>query len=244
MAELEPDGERERRALELLREWDNQLDPDTVAGTIYSAFMVHFARLVSKAAIGDPGYAERWRSRSQIGFTAMTSAPWRFAAHLLELWEEGDEDLVDGRAWDGLALESLRAALDDLERRHGADPQGWRWGDVHGLRFPHTLADGEHPLQPAFERLLSRRLRAGGGQETVCQIGFVPHSGEYEGHWAPSYRLLADAGDASRSRWQHFTGQSGHPGSPHYDDLMEDWLAGRTNPVRQPAVETLRLEPA
>jgi acyl-homoserine lactone acylase PvdQ len=28
-----------------------------------------------------------------------------------------------------------------------------------------------------------------------------------------------------------FTGQSGHPASPHYDDLQEDWLEGRTQPM-------------
>jgi penicillin amidase len=50
-------------------------------------------------------------------------------------------------------------------------------------------------------------------------------------------------GNPGRSRWQHMTGQSGHPGSRHYDDLIQDWLAGRTNPVAQPAVEKLRLDP-
>ncbi len=40
------------------------------------------------------------------------------------------------------------------------------------------------------------------------------------------------------------TGQSGHVGSPHYDDLIDDWLAGRSNPVAQPAVAKLRLDPA
>ena len=40
------------------------------------------------------------------------------------------------------------------------------------------------------------------------------------------------------------TGQSGHPGSPHYDDLLNGWLAGRTHPVAQPAKDMLTLEPA
>jgi acyl-homoserine lactone acylase PvdQ len=40
------------------------------------------------------------------------------------------------------------------------------------------------------------------------------------------------------------TGQSGHPGSRHYDDLIQDWLAVRSNPVDQPAVAKLRLDPA
>jgi acyl-homoserine lactone acylase PvdQ len=78
----------------------------------------------------------------------------------------------------------------------------------------------------------------------VSQIGFVPHEGDYTGSWAPSYRLLADLGSPERTRWQHMTGQSGHPASPHYDDLLDDWLAGASNPIREPPVATLQLDPA
>jgi penicillin G amidase len=78
----------------------------------------------------------------------------------------------------------------------------------------------------------------------VNAIGFVPHDGDYTGTWAPSFRLLADVGDPSRSRWQHMTGQSGHRGSRHYDDLLDDWLAVRSNRFDAPAVDRLRLLPA
>lgn len=240
LARLRPAGQRETRAIERLRSWDHRLDPDTVAGTIYATFTAHFARLVSEAAIGDPAGAARWRSKSLMGLTPMTSSPWRFQARLIELWDEGDEELLGGRAWDDVALEALRDALDELEARHGADPAGWTWGRVHGVRFEHPLGRGSALL----DRLLSRRLPAGGGQETVCQIGFVPHDGDYTGTWAPSFRLLADLADPDRCRWQHMTGQSGHPASEHYDDLLEPWLAGRSNPVRQPAVDRLELVPA
>jgi penicillin amidase len=244
LARLRPPGQREVRAIERLKSWDHRLDAGTVAGTIYAAFTVHFAQAVSEAAIGDSGEAERWRSKSLLGFTPMTSSPWRFHARLLELWDEGDSALVGGRSWDELALGSLAAALDDLERRYGRDPAGWRWGRVHGLRFPHALAEGDGRLQPLLDRLLARRLPAGGGQETVNAIGFVPHGGDYTGTWAPSFRLLCDVGDPDRSRWQHMTGQSGHRGSEHYDDLLDDWLAVRSNRFGAPALDRLRLLPA
>ena len=38
--------------------------------------------------------------------------------------------------------------------------------------------------------------------------------------------------------------QSGHPGSPHYDDLLDDWLACRSNRFGEPAVARLELAPA
>ena len=244
LARLRPTGQREIRAIERLKSWDHRLDPDSVGGTIYAVFTAHFARAVSEAVIGDPDYAERWRSRSQLGFTPMVSSPWRFQARLIELWDEGDESLVGGRSWNDLALEALSAALDELEERFGHDPAGWTWGRVHGVRFGHSLAEGESRASRMLERLLSRRLPAGGAQETVCQIGYVPHDGDYTGAWAPSYRLLADLGRPDRSRWQHMTGQSGHPGSRHYDDLLHDWHVGRTYQFGEPAEQALRLDPA
>ena len=38
--------------------------------------------------------------------------------------------------------------------------------------------------------------------------------------------MVADPTAPERSRWQAFTGQSGHAWSPHYDDLQPRWAAG------------------
>ena len=43
--------------------------------------------------------------------------------------------------------------------------------------------------------------------------------------------MVADPLRPERSRWQTFTGQSGHPGSPHYDDLQVRLAEGRTQPM-------------
>jgi penicillin amidase len=244
LARLAPQDQASVRAIERLRSWDHRMDPDTVAGTICAVFTVHFARAVAQAVIGDEDAAKHWISLSRVGFTEMTSSPWRFQSRLLELWDERDAELLGGRDWDELALESLRAALAELTERFGEDASDWRWGRVHGLRFVHPLGEGDAPASAVLDRVLSRTVPAGGSQETVNCVGFVPADGDYRGKWAASFRLLADVAKPERSRWQHMTGQSGHPGSRHYDDLIQDWLAGRTNPVAQPAVAKLRLDPA
>ena len=89
------------------------------------------------------------------------------------------------------------------------------------MEFPHPLGEAN----PLLRRLLNRRLRAGGAQETVSQIAYDPND-PYRAVWAPSWRMVADPTAPDRSRWQMFTGQSGHPASPHYDDLQADWLRG------------------
>jgi penicillin G amidase len=225
LSRLHPPGQRERSAIERLRSWDGRLDPETVAGTIYQAFLLRLAREVVRRAIGDRDLCERWLDRSDNGFAAHSTSPWRWHSHLMGLWEEGDEELI-GRPWEELVLESLEGALDDLGDRFGPDPEGWRWGRVHEMKFPHPLGDAN----PLFDRLLNRRLRAGGAQETVSQIAYDPND-PYNAVWAPSWRMVADPTAPDRSRWQMFTGQSGHPGSPHYDDLQTGWLEGRTQPM-------------
>jgi penicillin amidase len=225
LGRLKPSTQRESSALERLRSWDGRLDPESIAGTIYQAFLLRLAREFARAVLGDRDLAERWLDRADNGFTPHVTSPWRWHSHLMKLWEEGDDDLV-GRPWDELVLESLAGALDDLGDRFGPDPEGWRWGHVHEMEFPHPLGEAN----PLLRRLLNRRLRAGGAQETVSQIAYDPND-PYKAVWAPSWRMVADPTAPQRSRWQMFTGQSGHPASPHYDDLQADWLEGRTQPM-------------
>ena len=238
LGRLTPPGQRETRAIERLRSWNGWLDRDSVAGTIYQAFTLRLAREFARAAIGDRDLSERYLDRADNGFTAHVSSPWRWQSHLLSLWEEGDEELI-GRPWDDLVLDALRGALDDLTSRFGPDPQGWRWGRVHEMEFPHALGDAN----PLLHRLLNRRLRTGGAQETVSQIAYDPND-PYRAVWAPSWRIVADPTDPDATRWQMFTGQSGHPGSAHYDDLQPGWLEGRTLPIAgEGPWKRLTLEP-
>jgi penicillin G amidase len=238
LARLKPGSQREVRAIERLRSWDGSMAPSSVAATIYQAFTLRLAREVVRAAIGDRDLSERYLDRADNGFIRHVTSPWRWQSHLLALWAQGDEELI-GRPWDDLVLDALRGALDDLGDRFGPDPEGWVWGRAHEMEFPHALG----AANPLLRRLLNRRLPTGGAQETVSQIAYDPNQ-PFRAVWAPSWRMVADPGDPDRSRWQMFTGQSGHPASPHYDDLQADWLEGRTQPMAgEGPWQTLTLEP-
>ena len=225
LARLRARDQRERAAIERLRSWDGRMSPGSIAATIYQAFTLRLGREVTRAAIGDRDLSERWLDRADNGFIAHVTSPWRWQSHLLSLWEEADEELIS-RPWEDLALDALRGALDDLESRFGPDPDGWRWGKAHPLVFAHALG----AASPLLAGILNRRLEVGGGQETVAQVGWDPND-PYTAIWAPCWRMVADPLRPERSRWQAFTGQSGHVGSAHYDDLQVDWVDGRTQPM-------------
>jgi penicillin G amidase len=238
LGRLAPATQREIRAIERLRSWDGSMAASSVAATIYQAFTLRLAREFTRAAIGDRDLSERYLDRAHNGFTPHVTSPWRWQSHLLTLWKQGDDELI-GRPWDDLVIDALRGALDDLGDRFGPDPEGWAWGRVHEMEFPHALG-GANPL---LRRLLNRRLPTGGAEETVSQIAYDPNH-PYRAVWAPSWRIVADPTDPESSRWQMFTGQSGHPASPHYDDLQQDWLQGRTQPIAgEGPWQRLTLEP-
>jgi penicillin amidase len=225
LARLRPRDQRETAAIERLRSWDGRMTAGSVAATIYQAFTLRFAREVAREAIRDRDLCDRWLDRADNGFMTHVTSPWRWQSHLLALWQEGDPDLVT-RPWDELALDSLRGALDELEERFGPEPGGWRWGRVHALEFPHALG----AANPVLARIFNRTIELGGGQETVAQVGWDPNR-PFKAIWAPAWRMVADPKDPDRSRWQAFSGQSGHVGSRHYDDLQPRWRDGETQPM-------------
>jgi penicillin amidase len=232
LSRLQPRSQRAVRAIERLKSWDGRLDAETVAGTIFHAFTIRFARAIVTAAVDDPRLIELYLNKSAVGLLDVVSSPWRFQERLIALWDEGDRmwfaspQHPEGRSWNDVALESLEAGLDLLEQTFGRDPGRWRWGHVHEVEFTHPLGSANELLR----RLFNRRTPGFGASETVTQIGYNPTE-PFRGTWGPVYRMIADLGDGHRSRWQLTTGQSGQPGSRHYDDMIDGWKRGTTNPV-------------
>jgi penicillin amidase len=232
LSRLHSTHQRETRAIERLKSWDGVLGPDSIAATIVHAFTVVFAQAIVRAAVPDPELQERWMNKSGVPLFEIVSSPWRFQERLLELWDEGDPTWFaspsqpEGRGWNDVALESLEKALDGLEERFGGNQDRWNWGRVHAAEFMHPFG----AANPIFRRIFNRKVEVGGASESVTQNGYLATE-PFKAVWGPVYRMVADLGEPSRSRWQLTTGQSGHPGSRHYADMIEGWRNGRTNPA-------------
>jgi penicillin amidase len=97
----------------------------------------------------------------------------------------------------------LERAVEALSSSQGADERGWRWGRIHRSDFSHPLVSDFDV--PSVER--------NGGAGTVNATGAV-------------YRLVTDFSDLDRSLAIIAPGQSGQPGSPYYDNLLEMWVEG------------------
>jgi Protein related to penicillin acylase len=145
----------------------------------------------------------------------------------------------------GIAARALGDALEYLQSMQGSRIEDWRWDRIHVVVFPHQLAENNAILR----RLFSRSIPNGGDRSTV-NIGTFALNQVFEQRAAPGYRQLIDLSNTEPGRFIAAVGQSGHLLSPHYDDYLDDWQAGRYRPMRfdRAAVEagrkaSLRLVP-
>jgi len=238
---LVPHDSQEAAALELLRTWDRRVTPDSAAATIYEGVVSYLIQQTLGKWLGPPdeGFVAR-------GLGDVPTSPLH--DHLFDLMvtalETGQAPWLPDR--ESALREALQTTLADLRRRFGPDPTDWQWGRLSRLRFQHLLGLG--PLARLFNR---GPYPLGGDGQTVRQADFPPTWPPGPAHIIPGYRQVFDLSDWDRARVIVIPGQSGHPGSRHYADLVRPWLRGELVPllwsrakVMTAARARLRLEPA
>lgn len=241
LVRLEPGSDRQKEALSLLSEWDRRLEADSAAAALYEVWVKHIATRVLRPALGDEALFIHFYARRQ----------WTNAFHHLVLphllayptarWFGRD----GAEARDEVLLAALDGALEELTSALGEDMGGWRWGALHRARFAGALARVPD-LAPLFT---AGEVEVGGDEQTVSQGLFEP-GWSYQAVVVPSWRQILDPSDWDASVGTHTVGQSGHPASPHFADLLELWAEGEHHPMpfTRPAVEaaaeaTLHLLP-
>lgn len=115
---------------------------------------------------------------------------------------------------------------------------GWTWGKAHQVVLFHPFIQSR-AVQPVYGR---QGIPTPGDYFTPRQAAF-PIDPELP--WPrsvlflPSYRQVLTPGHPEEGQFIHLTGQSGHPLSPHYDDLVAPHWAGQLFPLG-PTVQTTR----
>jgi penicillin amidase len=234
-----------RQAREALAAWDGELTADSVAGAIYARLREKLLQAAYGELAGPLGLA------AGLGaFAALpgTSYLWRALPQLLErLAARDDSWLPAGRTGDELLSEAWDTTIAELRAELGDDVSAWRYGRYHTLTLRHPLGAAA-ALAPLFNR---GPFPTGGDSDTV-RMGHSPRQFAGQPYYvAPSYRQICDLSNWDRSQSIHPVGQSGHPGSKHYADLINAWRTMQYHPmpwsrarVEDVAAERLTLEPA
>jgi penicillin amidase len=214
---LQPASGDARRALNFLRVWDCHLSPDSVAATIVEAFFLQMLRNTVAAKLGpltDYFVGKELHPAVPDSFYFCRSASW-----LLGLIKEAPADWFDGRSWQEVMEQSLEEAVAALRRSLGDDMSRWTWGRVHYALFEHVLGR-VRALRPLFNR---GPVPVGGDMNTVAQASYIGSRPYVVYSYTASYRQIIDLSDFDRSVAILPGGQSGHPASRHYSDMIDAW---------------------
>ncbi|HVO38068.1 MAG TPA: penicillin acylase family protein [Spirochaetia bacterium] len=162
--------------------------------------------------------------------------------------------------WDRQTTAGTRETRDDVlalalekgtragTKAQGTDMNRWRWGKVHTAVFRNQTF-GKSGIAP-LERIFNRGpFSVGGGFQQVSSTDWRP-SDPFAVSAVSSMRQVVDLADLRNSVAIHTTGQSGHAGSRHYDDMIDPWRSLRYHPtywdfeaLAASRPETLKLVP-
>jgi penicillin G amidase len=223
MGDPAPEGSPERlrqRALELLAEWNGEMNEHMPEPLLYAAWVRELQdRLI----------------RDELG-------PLARAFHQVEpiFLERVFRDVDGASIWcDVLQSDPVetcedmaRLALDDallwITERYGTNLESLRWGDVHQATHDHDVLGSI----PGLGLIVNIRQSTSGGDQTLMrgQLKGTDPDPFLNTHGA-GYRGVYDFADPDSSVFIIATGQSGHPLSRHYDDLGELWRRGEYIPM-------------
>jgi penicillin amidase len=233
LLKLKPGNEQERQALSLLRSWNFVLDKESAAAAIYEVFLIRMLRLTFGTVLGEE-LAEEYLGKGTTLLVPVTMYAGRSTPLLIDLLAESDNRhfaqslLPRGpKTWQEAMEMALRGALDELREKLGRNMAAWQWGRLHTITFAHPLGQVK-PLDRLFNR---GPYPTGGDTDTVCQMAFAPGKPYAATSWSPSVRLVVDMADTQSGLFVHPSGQSGHPGSAHYADMIQPWLEFKTLPL-------------
>jgi len=213
--------------------WDLQLTPDSVPGAVYEVTLYYLMQRLFRPWLG-----ALTDTLIGVGFHSLlhpVSGAYIDRAYLIafRILENEESEWMRGEAGQSLtSVDLMASALNDalryLETNIGFDLTKWQWGKLHRAGFNHALGVVK-PLNLIFNR---GPFPYGGDTSTVWQGAFIPKLPiPDEAVSTASWRQILDLSDWDASRAMHPTGQSGHPASRHYDDLIPQWLAGKHHPM-------------
>jgi penicillin amidase len=241
LANLKFDSNELAEARDWLLKWDYECGMDSPQAALYAEF---WARLVNDL-FGDqlPESIEiRGGDREMQAIFQLMDKPnnaW---------WDDvTTKSVVESR--EDILIRSFSEAYNNTVAALGKNRNNWRWGDLHTATFV------SNPLGQSGIRLIENLVNRGpfatsGSTGAVNNTVWYTNSGDFSVKWVPSMRMIVDLGDFTNSVAIHTTGQSGHPYSEYYADMIELWRNIKYYPmlwtreqVEAAAVDKLILEP-
>ncbi len=214
-------------AINLLKEWDGILSPNSLSGTIYEVLRYYVVRDIFERGLGENLTFEVMGK----GFNPVLYHANEFYGHdtviIMRLLKSGDSWWIrEAGGVQEIMIRNMRKTIQWLTKNYGKKVN-WKWGNLHRVHFPHAMGI-QKPLDKVFNR---GNLPIGGNTDTLCQTAMHADDPYDVNAWAPSHRQIINMSDLSKSLMIFTPGQSGHLASKHYDDLVPLWYKGDYHPM-------------
>jgi penicillin amidase len=199
-------------AAEILTDWDLRFEGASAAPAVWTALWSRISSSIGDALLGQP-------AAELMGESVGAMARW------LLLGQELQED--HGMNLEKVVEAAASGALAYLRQTLGAAPSDWGWDRAHTVKLVHPAATTD-AMKQLFN--LGPFLCPGGGG-TVNNRRPVETPQGFENASGVSYRLFVDMSEPGRAWGSTLAGQSGQPGSLHYDDRVQETLRNEYHPL-------------
>jgi penicillin amidase len=190
----------QKEALRLVSSWNKYYDAKSVAASVFDFWTKRLMFDIWDDEFTIADIPMRYPSRDRTVQLILNEPKSKWVDNINTPQKETLSDLVN---------EAFKYSCDSLERKYGSIGKPWEWANVKNTNIPHLAKI------PGFG---SKVLLTGGGKMTINALN--------EGN-GPSWRMVVELGKTPKGHGVYPGGQSGNPGSPFYDNMIDKWASGK-----------------
>ncbi|MCL1800832.1 MAG: penicillin acylase family protein [Promicromonosporaceae bacterium] len=206
----------------LLKDWDFQMSADSAAAAYFASTWNHILQLTFWDELPEgvrPDGTSRWLVvvKNIINYS------------LDPFWDDRSTlNVVESR--DEILTMALVASRNELTTRISSNASDWSWGALHRLILRNPVLG--NASQPWLLQTLANpgALGVSGSTLSINSTAWPAGANDMDVITGSAFRIVMDLGNFAASTWVNLAGNSGHIGSPHYDDQIEAWLNGEQFP--------------
>ncbi|MFY9160343.1 penicillin acylase family protein [Aquirufa ecclesiirivi] len=196
-------------ALDVLKKWDLQNSKESIGATIFENWVI----LLQSSLWDDEFNADE---KAPMNIPTVDRTLKLMIEEPGAIWWDNVTTKNKKESMSDIIRTSFQANIDSLTKQHGPMGADWVW-------YKHKQTGVRH-LIPGMDALSRLNIPIGGGGSIVNAS--TTKTG-------PSWRLVVELSKSGNpdAYGVYPGGQSGNPGSTHYDDLIDTWAKGELRPL-------------
>lgn len=184
------------KAFQLLESWNYENSAESIAATIFEVWWQELSHNIWYDDFPPPMRMPKLETTLQLVLQDTTSH-----------WFD-DKNTLEKEGYEQMVVRAFEQTMRQLSQRHGPLSEQWQWWRHKATRIEHLA------LIPG---LGTEPLKIGGGSRMVNATGSTH---------GPSWRMIVQLGSPIQAYGIYPGGQSGNPGSPYYNNMIEMWRTG------------------